>query len=140
MDTVHIRQAAAGGAVSGNNGDGAGGMGGGAMKMGIPAMDSRRTRRLEALLFPEWPQRPLVTLRPEKYAFWVRWPEDIGPVALCFGRGLVDGCWMGCRPGACSLGMERMVVEQSVPGKMGHHRWTSLECPSRLVVPQTGHD
>ena len=92
MDTVHIRQAAAGGAVSGSDGDGAGGMGGDAMKMGIPAMNSGRTRKLEGLLFPEWPQRPLVTLRPEKYAFWVRWGRR--SLALSF-LALGVGWWLG---------------------------------------------
>ena len=90
MDTVHIRQAAAGGAVQS---DDSGGMeGGGAMRMGIPAMNSTRTRQLEALLFPSWPQRNLVTLRPEKYAFWVRWLQR--SVALTpFAVGL--GWWLG---------------------------------------------
>ena len=71
MDTVHIRQAAAGGAVQGNGGGTV--EGGSVMRMGIPAMNSKRTRQLEALLFPSWPQRSLITICPKKYSFWVRW-------------------------------------------------------------------
>ena len=90
MDTVHIRQAAAGGAIS--SGDSGGMEGGNAMRMGIPAMNATRTRQLEALLFPTWPQRKLVTLRPEKYAFWVRWLRR--SLALTpFALGL--GWWLG---------------------------------------------
>ena len=66
--------------------------GGNAMRMGIPAMNATRTRQLEALLFPSWPQRKLVTLRPEKYAFWVRWLRR--SLALTpFAVGL--GWWLG---------------------------------------------
>ena len=109
MDTVHIRQAAAGGAVSS---DDSGGMeGGNAMRMGIPAMNATRTRQLEALLFPSWPQRKLVTLRPAKYAFWVRWlrrslaltPLPWGwvggsaRVGALPGRGALDVEWLASR-------------------------------------------
>ena len=76
MDTAHIRQAAAGGAVGGSDNGAAGELGGSAMRMGIPAMNSARTRALESLLFPSWPERRLHTLRPKKYAFWIRWASE----------------------------------------------------------------
>ncbi|MDA0728054.1 MAG: PH domain-containing protein [Bacteroidetes bacterium] len=101
MDTVHIRQAAAGGAVDASQ-SGNGGMdGGGGMKMGIPAMNSKRTRRLEALLFPSWPERRLVTLRPVKYAFWIRWVKRgliLTPLAV--GAGWALGLEWGMAMGA----------------------------------------
>ena len=123
MDTAHIRQAAAGGAVSGNDGDGAGGMGGGAMKMGIPAMDSGRTRRLEALLFPEWPQRPLVTLRPEKYAFWVRW----GRRALALSPfALGAGWWLGAGWGA-ALALALWGWSGWLSNKVYRGRWATTD-------------
>jgi len=99
MDTVHIRQAAAGGAVNPSQA-GKGGDGGG-MKMGIPAMNSVRTRRLEALLFPSWPERRLVTLRPVKYAFWIRWVKRglmLTPFAV--GAGWAIGVGWGVAVGA----------------------------------------
>ncbi|MDA0940819.1 MAG: PH domain-containing protein [Bacteroidetes bacterium] len=100
MDTVHIRQAAAGGAVDASQAGSVGMDGGGGMKMGIPAMNSLRTRRLEALLFPSWPERRLVSLRPVKYAFWIRWVKRglmLTPLAVGAGwaLGLVWGLAMG---------------------------------------------
>ena len=54
MDTAHIRQAA-GGAVGGSDNGAAGELGGSAMRMGIPAMNSARTRALESSSFPPGP-------------------------------------------------------------------------------------
>jgi len=101
MDTVHIRQAAAGGTVESRQ-SGSGRMdGGGAMKMGIPAMNSERTRRLEALLFPSWPERRLVTMRPVKYAFWIRWGKrGLMLTPLAVGAGWVLGLGWGLAMGA----------------------------------------
>ena len=114
MDTVHIRQAAAGGAVQGNGGGTV--EGGSVMRMGIPAMNSKRTRQLEALLFPSWPQRSLITIRPEKYSFWVRWFRRslaLLPVAVGFGWwlgviwGLVLGAFLWTWSGWLSLKIYR---------------------------------
>ena len=91
MDTVHIRQASAGGAVASNEGSGEGNFGGKSMRMGIPAMNSSRTRKLEALLFPTWPEQKLATLRPVKYAFWIRWAKR-GLVWTAISVGL--GFWL----------------------------------------------
>lgn len=63
FDTLHIRQASAGGAGPANGG----------LKLTIPAVDGPPTREFEGLVFPSWPERPLVTLRPMAYAFWMRW-------------------------------------------------------------------
>lgn len=63
FDTLHIRQASAGGAGPANGG----------LKLTIPAVDGPPTREFEGLVFPSWPKRPLVTLRPMAYAFWMRW-------------------------------------------------------------------
>ena len=100
MDTAHIRQAAAGGAVGGSDDGAAGELGGNAMRMGIPAMDSARTRALESLLFPSWPERRLHTLRPEKYAFWVRWGTR-GLAWIPFAIGM--GWWLGTGWGVGSM-------------------------------------
>ena len=100
MDTVHIRQASAGGAVDASQ-TGNGGMDGGGMKMGIPAMNSERTRRLEALLFPSWPERRLVTLQPVKYAFWIRWGKrGLMLTPLAVGAGWAFGLGWGVVVGA----------------------------------------
>ena len=101
MDTVHIRQAAAGGAVDASQAGNGGMDGGGGMKMGIPAMNSLRTRRLEALLFPSWPERRLVTLRPVKYAFWIRWVKrGVMLTPLAVGAGWALGLGWGMAVGA----------------------------------------
>ena len=117
MDTVHIRQAAAGGAVSGNNGDGAGGMGGGAIKWAFQPWTQGARAARGAVVFGVATKTIGDSAPREICLLGALGPEDIGPVALCFGRGLVDGAGWGA-PWPCSLGMERMVVEQSVPGKM----------------------
>lgn len=100
MDTAHIRQAAAGGAVGGSDNGAAGELGGSAMRMGIPAMNSARTRALESLLFPSWPERRLHTLRPKKYAFWIRWGKR-GLAWIPFAIGM--GWWLGTGWGAVSI-------------------------------------
>jgi len=71
MNTIHIRQSAAGGgseSTSASELDK-----NSSLHMSIPAMDSERTRRLEGILFPTWPEQKLLTLRPARYAFWIRW-------------------------------------------------------------------
>ena len=70
------------------------------MRMGIPAMNSTRTRALESLLFPSWPERRLHTLRPEKYAFWVRWGTR-GLAWVPFAIGM--GWWLGTGWGVGSM-------------------------------------
>ena len=121
MDTVHIRQAAAGGVVSSD--DSGGMVGGNAMRMGIPAMNATRTRQLEALLFPSWPQRKLVTLRPEKYAFWVRWLRR--SLALTpFAVGL--GWWLGVGWGA-SLGAVLWTWSGWLSRKVYRGQWATTD-------------
>ena len=96
MDTLHIRQASAGGGDASNQGSTPAAAGGKAMRMGIPAMNARRTRSMEALLFPEWPARRLMTLRPVRYAFWIRWAKRglaLTPLAVAVGWWL--GSWAG---------------------------------------------
>ncbi|MEE2919162.1 MAG: PH domain-containing protein [Bacteroidota bacterium] len=113
MDTAHIRQAAAGGAVGGDSDNGAAGeLGGSAMRMGIPAMNSTRTRALESLLFPSWPERRLHTLRPEKYAFWIRWGTR-GLAWTPFAIGM--GWWLGT-----GWGMGVMLVLMGWSGWLSH--------------------
>lgn len=63
FDTLHVRQASAGGAEPSSGGP----------KLTIPAVDGTPTRSFEGLVFPTWPERRLVTLRPMAYAFWMRW-------------------------------------------------------------------
>ena len=86
------------------------------MRMGIPAMNSKRTRQLEALLFPSWPQRSLITIRPEKYSLWVRgFRRSLAllPVAVGFGWwlgviwGLVLGAFIWTWSGWLSLKIYR---------------------------------
>ena len=86
MDTVQIRQAAAGGgseAASPSQSDL-----NSSLHMSIPAMNSERTRSLESILFPTWPEQKLITLRPARYAFWLRWVKRgmiWSPLLLLFG-------------------------------------------------------
>ena len=68
--------------------------------MGIPAMNSARTCALESLLFPSWPERRLHTLRPKKYAFWIRWGKR-GLAWIPFAIGM--GCWLGTGWGVVSI-------------------------------------
>ena len=89
MDTMHIRQASAGGAVEMNDG-------GSSMKMMIPAMNGARTRKIEALLFPSWPERKLTTLRPAPVAFWLRWASrGLMLTPLAFWAGWAWGIGWG---------------------------------------------
>ena len=81
FDTLHIRQASAGG----------GGPTVGGLKLTIPAVDGGPTREFEGLMFHSWPERDLVTLRPMPYAFWMRWFKRVllwAPLALAAGIAL----------------------------------------------------
>ena len=81
FDTLHVRQASAGGAGPTTGG----------LKLTIPAVDGPPTREFEALVFPSWPERPLVTLRPLAYAFWMRWLKRMllwSPLAVAAGAHL----------------------------------------------------
>ena len=91
FDTLHVRQASAGGA----------GPAIGGLKLTIPAVDGLPTRAFERLVFPSWPERPLVTLRPLAYAFWMRWLKRM---VLWSPLALAAGWHLGWPIGAVALG------------------------------------
>ena len=91
FDTLHVRQASAGGAAPSVGG----------LKLTIPAVDGPPTRAFEGLVFPSWPERPLVTLRPLAYAFWMRWLKRM---VLWSPLALAAGWHLGWPTGAVVLG------------------------------------
>ena len=69
------------------------------MRMGIPAMNSTRTRQLEALLFPSWPERRLRHVESGEIRVWIRWGVALWP-SPPFAIGM--GWWLGTGWGVVS--------------------------------------
>ena len=130
FDTLHVRQASAGGAAPSVGG----------LKLTIPAVDGPPTRAFEGLVFPSWPERPL----GHAASLGLRLLDEVAQT-----HGAVVPSCVGCRlapwladwrggPGRVRS-VDVVLGTCLAPRHVGHHRRTPSVGASRVVVPQARH-
>ena len=139
MNTIHIRQSAAGGgseSTSASELDK-----NSSLHMSIPAMDSERTRSLERHSFSNLARTKIVDPPPSAICLldsMVPTRNDLEPsiVTSRMDVGMGDFCDFRKHP----MELDWLGVLESVSGSMGHDRWALPQRTSWLVVQKSHHD